>query len=115
MLLSNENRNVRNISVEDQKSHKHSLLEVEALSKYVCDPIILKKDVYNSKDNWLSKNISNHSPLLTKRKISQKRGGNNTVRNKNKHQKNYSKLVSLNTNLRGLSQNAKEEWKSTER
>jgi hypothetical protein len=51
MLLSNENRNVRNISVEDQKSHKHSLLEVEALSKYVCDPIILKKDVYNSKDN----------------------------------------------------------------
>jgi len=42
---------------------------------------------------------SGHSPLLTKRKHSQK-NGNSTSRSKFKHSKNKSKLISLNSNLR---------------
>jgi hypothetical protein len=75
MLLSTENGNMKNISVEDLKSNKNYVLEVEAPNKLISDPNNLKKESY-SKDNCLSKNISNHSPLLTKRKNSQKRGGN---------------------------------------
>ena len=89
MLLSNENKNVKNISIEDPNSNRHNVLEVETSNKYTCESNPMKKESYG-KDTCMSKNISNHSPLLTKRKISQKRGGNSTVRNKNKHQKNYS-------------------------
>lgn len=75
MLLSTENGNMKNISVEDMKSNKINMLEVETSNKLASDPNNFKKESYG-KDNCLSKNISNHSPLLTKRKNSQKRGGN---------------------------------------
>lgn len=83
LMLSNENKTGRNISIEDLKTGK-------------CQ--------------------SNHSPLLTKRKNSQRKTGSTSVRNKYKQQKNRNKFVSLNGNLRRLDDfNVFEDRKSTER
>ena len=60
-----------------------------------------------------NKSQNSHSPLLTKRKHSQQRGGNSTVRNKNKSH-NRAHCINLNTNLRSSS-NHNEERKSSER
>lgn len=129
------NRQATNSNVEGQKhmdTHEKSLSkngkstlsnnilstdETKSNYNYLCLPSSNDRTGRNTSIEELKTNKcpSNHSPLLTKRKNSQKKGGNSTVRNKHKQQKNKSKFVSLNGNLRSSSSHAHEDGKSTER
>lgn len=91
--------------------------ETKSNYNYLCLPSSNDRTGRNTSTEELKTNKcpSNHSPLLTKRKNSQRKGGNSTVRNKYKQRKIKSKFVSLNGNLRSSSNQAHEDRKSTER